>query len=196
MIKKFNIPVTEKIQIFQVWLASINWTFGKNQLTEAELEMLSYFLYYNDVYKTIKEKEVRMDLLFSTTIKNKIKKEFSVSTHKMETYLNKLRKKNVIEKNIIDDRFIIYPGDSLEVSFNCKIENRVTSNNPVTVDTPVVPEPTNEIPEQPIQDIGESNEIVKDELDEEYPTEDINYSDPFDKFFIDDNSSNNIPSWM
>lgn len=195
MIKKFNIPVTEKIQIFQVWLASINWTFGKNQLTEAELEMLSYFLYYNDVYKTIKEKEVRMDLLFSTTIKNKIKKEFSVSTHKMETYLNKLRKKNVIEKNIIDDRFIIYPGDSLEVSFNCKIENRNINNSNVIVDTPVVPESTNEISEQPIQDIRESNEILEDELDEEYPMENVNYSDPFERFFTDD-SNNNIPSWM
>ena len=95
MNKRFNIPVTERIQIFQVWLASINWTLGANQLTEAELEILSYLLYYNDKYKSVKEHSIRMDLLFSTTIKNKIKEEFSIPTHKLETYLNKLGKKNV-----------------------------------------------------------------------------------------------------
>ena len=73
MIKKFNIPVKEKVQVFQVWLGAINWTLGVNQLTDSELEIFSYLLYYNDKYKSITEHDVRMDILFSTTIKNKIK---------------------------------------------------------------------------------------------------------------------------
>jgi hypothetical protein len=44
MIKKFNIPVKEKVQVFQVWLGAINWTLGVNQLTDSELEIFSLLL--------------------------------------------------------------------------------------------------------------------------------------------------------
>lgn len=192
MIKKFVLPISERIQIFQVWLASINWTLGKNQLTESELEMLSYFIYFNDVYKSIPENDVRMDLLFSTTIKNKIKKEFNISTHKMETYLNKLRKKGIIEKNVINEKFIIYPDNSLEVTFSCKITPRVESNKITPI--PAKEELPVELPTEP--DFNENMENSYDDLDEEVSSieEQYDFKDPFDKYF--NNEGDQIESWM
>lgn len=192
MNKRFNIPVTERIQIFQVWLASINWTLGPNQLTEAELEIFSYLIYYNDKYKSVKEYSIRMDLLFSTTIKNKIKEEFGIPTHKLETYLNKLRKKECIKNNSIDERFIIYPDSSLEVTFACKIASNEV--RPPVQDTPV--EPSIDIPEDTeVYNEPSAQEPIEEEDDLDSPAEEeYDYKDPFDKYFND--SESNIESWM
>lgn len=199
MIKNFNIPITKRIQIFQVWLASLNWTLGVNQLTEAELEIFSYLLYYNDQYKSIQDHNLRMDLLFSTTIKKKIKDEFNIPTAKFETYLNKLRKKGVLEKNSIVPRFIIYPEDKLQVSFTCGLT--ATVQRPVVVpEPPKVEEP---IAQEEVREefIGEYNdepyEEPIDELDEP-DSDDIehhDFRDPFDKYFSN-NGQPPMESWM
>jgi hypothetical protein len=192
MIKNFNIPVEERVQLFQIWLASINWTLGPNQLTQAELEILSYFIYYNDKYRSIKENDVRMDLLFSTTIKSKIKKEFNINTHKLETYLNKLRKKNVIENNSINERFIIYPEQSLQVQFNSSLQ----AETPQEDIKPANDKPTAEVnePIQPIEveDSSDSTSSVVDDLDEVDPQPFDPRSD-FDKYF---NEEPPLESWM
>jgi len=200
MIKNFNIPITKRIQIFQVWLASMNWTLGINQLTEAELEIFSYLLYYNDQYKSIQDHNLRMDLLFSTTIKKKIKDEFNIPTAKFETYLNKLRKKGVLDKNSINPKFIIYPEDKLQVSFTCGLEQYKPQPQPQPiVNTPTVaPEPVVEIPQhEEDQFIGEYYE--DEELDEPYTEEDDvehhDFRDPFDKYFPDNNQPP-MESWM
>lgn len=199
MIKNFNIPITKRIQIFQVWLASLNWTLGVNQLTEAELEIFSYLLYYNDQYKSIQDHNLRMDLLFSTTIKKKIKDEFNIPTAKFETYLNKLRKKGVLEKNSIVPRFIIYPEDKLQVSFTCgltaTVQRPVVVPEPPVVEQPIVQEEVRE------EFIGEYNdepyEEPIDELDEP-DSDDIehhDFRDPFDKYFSN-NGQPPMESWM
>lgn len=199
MIKNFNIPITKRIQIFQVWLASLNWTLGVNQLTEAELEIFSYLLYYNDQYKSIQDHNLRMDLLFSTTIKKKIKDEFNIPTAKFETYLNKLRKKGVLEKNSIVPRFIIYPEDKLQVSFTCgltaTVQRPVVVPEPPKVEEPIVQEEVRE------EFIGEYNdepyEEPIDELDEP-DSDDIehhDFRDPFDKYF-NNNGQPPMESWM
>jgi len=198
MVKNFNIPVQERIQLFQVWLASINWTLGKNQLTQAELEILSYLIYYNDKYKTIKEADVRMDLLFSTTIKSKIKKEFDVSTHKLETYLNKLRKKNVIENNSINERFIIYPEQSLQVQFNSSLQ----TETPQEDTKPTNDEPTAQVNDsvQPIE-VEDNSNTSSPTVEDASPIDDLDEveSEPFDprsdfdKYF---NEEPPLESWM
>lgn len=198
MVKNFNIPVQERIQLFQVWLASINWTLGKSQLTQAELEILSYLIYYNDKYKTIKEADVRMDLLFSTTIKSKIKKEFDVSTHKLETYLNKLRKKNVIENNSINERFIIYPEQSLQVQFNSSLQAETPQEDTKTAND----KPTAEVnePIQPIE-VEDSSDSTSSVVEDNLPVDDLDEVDPqpfdprsdFDKYF---NEEPPLESWM
>jgi len=198
MVKNFNIPVQERIQLFQVWLASINWTLGKSQLTQAELEILSYLIYYNDKYKTIKEADVRMDLLFSTTIKSKIKKEFDVSTHKLETYLNKLRKKNVIENNSINERFIIYPEQSLQVQFNSSLQ----TETPQEDTKPTNDEPTAQVNDsvQPIE-VEDNSNTSSPTVEDASPIDDLDEveSEPFDprsdfdKYF---NEEPPLESWM
>jgi hypothetical protein len=187
MIKKFNIPVKEKVQVFQVWLGAINWTLGTNQLTDSELEIFSYLLYYNDKYKSITEHDVRMDLLFSTTIKNKIKQEFNIATHKLETYLNKLRNKGFIVGNSVPERFLVYPENSIEVTFTCFME---------AVAKPKKPEPpVEQLPvEMPAYIEPEVTQVDEyDDLDE-VADEPMDYRDPFDKYFSDEDTP--TETWM
>ena len=191
MIKKFNIPVKEKVQVFQVWLGSINWTLGVNQLTDSELEIFSYLLYYNDKYKSITEHEVRMDLLFSTTIKNKIKQEFNIVTHKLETYLNKLRNKGFIVGNSVPERFLVYPESSIEVTFTCFMEVQTPK---VEVKVEELEIPTGQIPVE-IQ-VNAAVDIQLDEYDDldEVPNEPLDFRDSFDKYFNE--GDNPTETWM
>jgi len=191
MIKKFNIPVKEKVQVFQVWLGSINWTLGVNQLTDSELEIFSYLLYYNDKYKSITEHEVRMDLLFSTTIKNKIKQEFNIVTHKLETYLNKLRNKGFIVGNSVPERFLVYPESSIEVTFTCFMEVQ-TPKAEVKVEELEIP--TEQIPVE-IQ-VNAAVDVQLDEYDDldEVPNEPLDFRDSFDKYFNE--GDNPTETWM
>lgn len=124
----------DRIQLFQGFLGSINWTLGDNALTESELLILSYLLYYNDKYRSITDEETRNELLFSTSVKKKIKEEFKVDSQKLETYLNKLRKKGVITaNNTISPKFIIYPEDKVFISFTFQLKNNV---QPQTISSP------------------------------------------------------------
>jgi hypothetical protein len=191
MIKKFNIPVKERVQVFQVWLGAINWTLGVNQLTDSELEIFSYLLYYNDKYKSITEHEVRMDLLFSTTIKNKIKQEFNIVTHKLETYLNKLRNKGFIVGNSVPERFLVYPESSIEVTFTCFMEVQTPK---VEVKVEELEIPTEQIPVE-IQ-VNAAVDIQLDEYDDldEVPNEPLDFRDSFDKYFNEE--GNPTETWM
>jgi hypothetical protein len=191
MIKKFNIPVKERVQVFQVWLGAINWTLGVNQLTDSELEIFSYLLYYNDKYKSITEHEVRMDLLFSTTIKNKIKQEFNIVTHKLETYLNKLRNKGFIVGNSVPERFLVYPESSIEVTFTCFMEVQTPK---VEVKVEELEIPTEQIPVE-IQ-VNAAVDIQLDEYDDldEVPNEPLDFRDSFDKYFNEED--NPTETWM
>jgi hypothetical protein len=191
MIKKFNIPVKEKVQVFQVWLGAINWTLGVNQLTDSELEIFSYLLYYNDKYKSITEHEVRMDLLFSTTIKNKIKQEFNIVTHKLETYLNKLRNKGFIVGNSVPERFLVYPESSIEVTFTCFMEVQTPK---VEVKVEELEIPTEQIPVE--TQVNAAVDIQLDEYDDldEVPNEPLDFRDSFDKYFNEED--NPTETWM
>lgn len=196
MIKKFNIPVKEKVQVFQVWLGAINWTLGTNQLTDSELEIFSYLLYYNDKYKSITEHDVRMDLLFSTTIKNKIKQEFNIATHKLETYLNKLRNKGFIVGNSVPERFLVYPENSIEVTFTCFMEVEKPAPKPKNPEPPVEQLPV-EMPadiEPEIPQVVQATQVDEyDDLDE-VSDEPMDYRDPFDKYFNDEDTP--LETWM
>jgi hypothetical protein len=138
---------SDRIGLFQGWLGAMNWTLGKDSLTESELKILSYFLYYNDKYKSITEEETRYELLFSNSIKKKIKEEFKVDSQKLETYLNKLRKKKAITaNNYINPRFVVYPEDTVIVSYTFKL------NSPRIEQQVVIPEvqPTVETYDTPV----------------------------------------------
>jgi len=123
--------ITNRVDLFKGWLNVINCTLSKkDSLTESELEILTYLLYYNDKYKSIKEDETRFELLFSTSVKKKMKEEFNVDSQKLETYLNKLRKKGIItSNNTINPIFIIYPEDTVFISFTFQLQDKKPSIN-------------------------------------------------------------------
>lgn len=124
--KTFQITVNSRLELYQAYIASVNWMLGKNSLSNSEIEILSYFLYYNDKYKNIKESEIRFELLFSNSVKKKIRTEFNLSSQKMETYLNKLRKKGVILKNSINSLFDININDVMNLSYIIKLGPQVS----------------------------------------------------------------------
>jgi hypothetical protein len=150
MIKPFNIKVKDKQELFLAYLKAINWTLPE-QLTDSELEVLSYLVYYNNFYASeIKSDEIRYDLLFSSSTKKKIREEFNIDSQKFETYLNKLRKKGVIEGNTLSKRIVITMEDKLEVTFTMsvketpKMEIPKESQQPLFKDfeVPEIPETT------------------------------------------------------
>lgn len=159
MEKIYEIPIKSKIDMYQAWILSINWTLYKNQLTTSEIAILSYILYYNEKYKSIKEDEVRYELLFSTSVKRKIREEFHIEAQKFETYLNKLRKKGIItSSNSINPRFIVYIDNELSVGFNFKL----------VIANPIVKQ---EVPLQPIVPEPQQKEEYQQEV--EAPTEEF-----------------------
>jgi len=122
MIKPFNIKVKNKQELFLAYLKAINWTLPE-QLTDSELEVLSYLVYYNNFYAgEIKSDEIRYDLLFSSSTKKKIREEFDIDTQKFETYLNKLRKKQIIINNTLSSRVVITAEDKLEIRFTMAVK--------------------------------------------------------------------------
>ena len=122
MIKPFNIKVKNKQELFLAYLKAINWTLPE-QLTDSELEVLSYLVYYNNFYAAeIKSDEIRYDLLFSSSTKKKIREEFDIDAQKFETYLNKLRKKGIITNNALSKQVVITIDDKLEVRFTMALK--------------------------------------------------------------------------
>lgn len=154
MNKEFTIKVQNKVDMFKAYLAATNWTLGVNSLTESEIEVLALVMYYNDVYKEIKDNQVRSDLILSNVVKKKIKEEFNIPSSKLETYLGKLRKKGIIT-DMLNPRFMIYPENILSLKYNFVLEVPVQKNTQMPVqETPSleVPEYTSDIPkfEEPL----------------------------------------------
>jgi predicted transcriptional regulator len=147
MIKPFNIKVKDKQELFLAYLKAINWTLTE-QLTDSELEVLSYLVYYNNFYASeIKSDEIRYDLLFSSSTKKKIREEFNIDSQKFETYLNKLRKKGVIEGNTLSKRIVITMQDKLEVTFTMSVKETLKMEIPKESQQPLFED--FEVPEIP-----------------------------------------------
>jgi len=130
MIKPFNIKVKNKQELFLAYLKAINWTLPE-QLTDSELEVLSYLVYYNNFYAAeIKSDEIRYDLLFSSSTKKKIREEFDIDSQKFETYLNKLRKKGIITNNSLSNKVVITIDDKLEIRFTMTLKETTLKAEP------------------------------------------------------------------
>jgi predicted transcriptional regulator len=130
MVKPFNIKVKNKQELFLAYLKAINWTLPE-QLTDSELEVLSYLVYYNNFYAAeIKSDEIRYDLLFSSSTKKKIREEFDIDAQKFETYLNKLRKKGIITNNALSKQVVITMEDKLEIRFTMAVKEEPENERP------------------------------------------------------------------
>lgn len=130
-IKTFKLDFETDIHLYQAYISSINWMMGKNMLSNIEVEILSYFLYYNNKYSAIEDLDVRFELLFSSTTKHKIRNEFNINTQKLEGYLNKLRKKGVINDNKISDIFMVQPNKVSSILFSFSVKQVNAPKPPV-----------------------------------------------------------------
>lgn len=121
-IKTYNIDVDEDIHIYQAYANCVNWLLNDNKLTSSELEIMSYFMYYNNKYKTIEDIEVRGELLFSLNTRKKIREALTMNSPRFDNYLKSIKSKGVIQNDRIADIFIFYPEtmSSLLFSFSIK----------------------------------------------------------------------------
>ncbi len=138
MTKDLTIQVNNKIELLQGYIAAVNWTLGSNMLTESEVITLSYLMYYNEVYFSI-DREFRGDLLFSNTVKKKIKQEFNLEGVKLDTYIGKLRKKGIIVNNNLISIFDIKVEDALSIKYTFKIKTILEEQQEVNIQTPEIP---------------------------------------------------------
>jgi hypothetical protein len=120
-IKTYNIDVDDELYIYQAYASAVNWMLGDKMLSSIELEILSYFLYYNNKYKNIDDMETRSEFLFSSSTKKKIRDQFGINSQKFDNYLNKIKKKGVIVEDKIMDMFVIYPDTMSSLLFNFSV---------------------------------------------------------------------------
>ncbi|HEY8364165.1 MAG TPA: hypothetical protein VIK84_01220 [Haloplasmataceae bacterium] len=115
VLQTVKLDVKAPMDFFKVYLAIKNWTLGKKALTETELEVYAAFMYYDNKYNEVKDEEIRRELLFSSITKRKIIADLNITSGKLETYLNKIRKKGLINENGL---LITYRADkNLGLSF-------------------------------------------------------------------------------
>lgn len=164
MNKELTIKVKSKLDLFKGYIAAVNWTLGTNALTEAEIEILSILMYFNDVYKEITDNQIRSDLILSNVVKKKIKDEFGISSSKLETYLAKLRKKGIITSSL-NSRFMIYPNSILSIKFNFVLENTIQTVAPTPApvyEAPIEPEYQETVTDTPPEYTSEWNPNYED----------------------------------
>lgn len=135
-IQTVKLEIKAPMDFFKVYLAIKNWTLGKKALTETELEVYAAFMYYDNKYNDVKDEEIRKELLFSSITKRKIVADLNITSGKLETYLNKIRKKGLITENGL---LITYRADinfGLSFVYNVGLENKVPEYIPTPVVTP------------------------------------------------------------
>lgn len=96
---KINIEVNNKIEIYKSYLSIINWTLKDNSLSNKEIDILAFFMYYNELYANIPEEEAKIELLMSSSTKKKIKQKLNMSSSMFDTYLTRIKKKGLINNN-------------------------------------------------------------------------------------------------
>ncbi len=103
-VKEALIKTTNK-NFFKHWLLL---TKPLHKLPTAEINILALLLYYYFEYKKeIKSEELIWKFVFDYTTKNKIKKELNIKVDQsLQNVLYSLRKKKIINNNIISKSFI------------------------------------------------------------------------------------------
>ncbi len=175
-IKTYNIDVDEELHIYQAYSSAVNWMLGDRMLSSIELEILSYFLYYNNKYKSIDDLTTRSEFLFSSSTKKKIRDEFGINAQKFDNYLNKIKKKGVIVNNRIMDMFVIYPDTMSSLLFNFSIKKPQVPVKLEQVEEykfdhlPIDPI---EVPKRTIEDQYELNNITEIDRDKYITLDDL-----------------------
>jgi len=121
--KQANINITLK-GLFRQWM-EITKPFHK--LAKQPQEILALFLYYHYLYrKDITNDAILWKIVFDYDTKIKIKEELGISDQVLQNNLTLLRRKNIINKNVITPLFVpeLEQGsNNFKVIFNFNIIN-------------------------------------------------------------------------
>lgn len=86
------------------------------------IEVLSYLLYYNYIYKDMEE-DAKWDMIFNSGTKKQIADKIGISLKNLNTYISLLRSVKVLNEKTINKPFIIYPDKTYELTFKFILNN-------------------------------------------------------------------------
>jgi len=86
------------------------------------IEVLSYLLYYNYIYKDMEE-DAKWDMIFNSGTKKQIADKIGISLKNLNTYISLLRSVKVLNEKTINKPFIIYPDKTYELTFKFILSN-------------------------------------------------------------------------
>ena len=96
-----------------------------HNLSEQRMRILALLLYYYFEYKKkIDDDEIVWKMVFDYEVKIKITNELNVKLHTIENKLTELRKKKIINNNVINPNFIpnlTRDSDKFSINFNFKV---------------------------------------------------------------------------
>lgn len=114
------VPLKREIDIYRSYLFTVNW-MRKSPLSKKEMEVLAYFMLYNNKYKDLEDK-IKKEILFSKTTRKEIQESLGMKAVVFDNYLKSLRDKGVIKENEIIKSLRVYPEqNSFTFSFNYEL---------------------------------------------------------------------------
>lgn len=120
-IRYIKIPVEDKREFFQAYLEI---TKALINLTANERLVLGEIMYWNDHYRYIKNEEERKNIVLSYENRMNIADYVGVSKSSLENILSHLRKKNVLDGNILNKAYDIKFQDNQNLLFIFEVNDR------------------------------------------------------------------------
>ena len=90
------------------------------RLNDNPLKVLAQLLFYNNRYKDLSEK-ARWKMVFDYDTKQEICKELRMPPSHLNSYLSQLRRLKIVKGRKIDEFYVIYPRDEVQLTFNLKV---------------------------------------------------------------------------
>lgn len=109
-----KLPLKSELQIYNAYLKTVNW-MRKKQLSNKEMEVMSYFMYYNNKFKDLPD-DIKQEVLISKKIKTEIRDLLGMKPVVFDNYYKCLRDKGVIKDGKIIKSLQVYPING-ELSF-------------------------------------------------------------------------------
>lgn len=162
VLQTIKLDIKTPIDFFKVLLAIRNWTLQEKSLTETELVIYAALMMYDNKYNDVKDEEIRRELLFSSITKKKILKDLNITSSKLETYLNKIRKKGLITENGLMITYRANINEGLSLVYNIGMNGNIPQYIPTSSKTTTVESPKQEGRE-------EVSNSTKSDLDNLYP---------------------------
>ena len=114
-IKSIEINSKNPKLFFKQYLQLINPLFN---LSEREMSIVALIMYYSHVYRKIEDLDNRMTVVFSTSCRADIREELDLSKMYFNNLIFRLRRKGVLEGNLVNRNLYIEIGDNNNYNLN------------------------------------------------------------------------------